>query len=132
MADIIGTLGEATAAVIGTQTLYTCPSGKAAKGKIMYRGVCGVNSTLSFTVNGIKLFQSAALTSGHIIYTTTALIFNDAATDGAVSGASDALTVAPSPKEYYLSEGETITYTIATADFSSFKAVFVGTEVDVS
>lgn len=131
MSDIIGTLGESSAAVVGTQTLYTCPSGKAAKGKLMYRGVAGVNSTLAFTVNGIKLFQSAAITATHVVYTTTALIFNDAATDGAVNGSSDALTVAPAPKEYYLSEGETITYVIATADFASFKAVFVGTEVDV-
>jgi hypothetical protein len=58
-------------------------------------------------------------------------MFNDAATDGAVNGSSDALTVGIGPKEYYLSEGETITYIIATADFSSLKAVFVGTEVDV-
>jgi hypothetical protein len=131
MSDVIGTLGSSTAAVVGTQTLYTCPSGKAAKGKIMYRGVCGVSSTLAFVVNGMKLFQSAALTTGHIIYSTTSLMFNDAATDGAVNGSSDALTVGIGPKEYYLSEGETITYIIATADFSSLKAVFVGTEVDV-
>lgn len=132
MADIIGTLAESTSAVVGTVTLYTVPSGKAAKGRLMYRGVSGVNSTLSFTVNGVKLFQSAALTTGHIIYSTNALIFNDAATDATVNGSSAALTVNQAPFDYYLSEGETITYTIATNDFSSFKAVFVGTEVDAS
>jgi hypothetical protein len=132
MSDIIGTLGDSTGLTVGTHTLYTCPSGKAAKGKIMYRGVSGVNSTLLFTVNGMVIFQSGALTSGHIIYTTTVLMFNDAATAATVTGATDALTVGIGPKEYYLSEGETITYTIGTADFSAFKAVFVGTEVDIA
>jgi hypothetical protein len=132
MTDIVGTLGEQTGATVGTHTLYTCPSGKGARGKIMYRGVAGNNSTILFTVNGIILFQSAALVTGHIVYTTTLLMFNDAATAATITGATDALTVANGPKEYFVSEGETITYTIGTTDFSSFKAVFVGAEVDNS
>ena len=37
MVDIIGVLGEATVATAATTTVYTVPSGKAAKGRIFYQ-----------------------------------------------------------------------------------------------
>lgn len=132
MSDIIGVLGSLTTAVIGTATPYTVPSGKAAKVKIEYRGVSGINSTLAVAINGLTIFGTAALTTGHVIYTTTLLMVNDAATASVIDGSSDAKVVAPGPKEYYLSEGDTVTYVIATADFSSMNFQVVGTEVDLA
>lgn len=132
MSDLIGVLGQSTNGVVGTTTPYTCPSGKAAKVKLMYRAVAGANSTLAVAVNGMTIFQSAALTVSHVVYTTSLLMFNDAATAATITGASDALTVSPGPKEYYLSEGDTVTYVVGTTDFSSMNFQVVGTEVDVS
>lgn len=127
--DIIGVLGQAQTAVVGTVTAYTCPSGKSARVKLMYRGVAGTNSTLKVAVNGIEVFQTAALTSGNVSHSTTALMHNTQVA-GAIDGSADSKVVAPGPKEYFLSEGDTITYTIATNDFSSFNFQVVGTEVD--
>ncbi len=130
MADKIGILGSSTTATAGTTTAYTVPTGKAAKVKIMFRGVAGTNSTIKFTVDGIEIFISGALTSGHYAYSSSDKMLNTGAT--VPGGTTDASTVAPGPKDYYLAAGDTITYTIGTADFSSFAVHIVGTEVDVT
>lgn len=130
MSDKIGVLGEATTATVGVTTAYQCPSGKAAKVKLMYHGVAGVNSTLEVRVNGQMVFKTAALTSGQSSFSTNTASHVAGATTSIV-GAAAATTVAPSPYEYYLAAGDTIVYEIATAAFSSMNFQVVGTEVDV-
>lgn len=131
MADNIGVLGSDTSVTIGSHTVYTCPSGKAAKIKIMYRGVAAANSTLKLTVNGIDIFLTAALSVGNVSHSTSLLMHNSQAA-ASVDGSSDAKTVAPGPKEYYLSAGDTVTSAIGTADFTSLNVQVVGVEVDAS
>lgn len=132
MTDTIGVLGESTVAAVGTQNAYTVPSGKAARCRIMYRGASGTSSTLKFTVNGVDVFQSAALTAGHQHYSSAALLYNTQTAAAVVDGTTEAKTVMPYERDYWLSAGDRIDYVIGTADFSSFKAMIVGTEVDVS
>lgn len=131
MSDKIGVLGEVAIADLGTTAAYTVPAGKMAKVKLMYRGVAGSNSTLGITVNGLVIFTTGALTAANVSHTTTLLEHNTQAAS-AIDGSSDAKTVAPGPKEYYLNEGDTIAYTIATAAFASMNFQVVGVELDNS
>lgn len=130
MTDKIGVLGESSNVTQATHTAYTVPANKAARVKLMYRGVAGVNSTLKATINGIDAFLTAALTAGNVSHSTTAAMHNTQAAS-AIAGGTDATTVAPGPKEYYLAAGDSVTFTIGTADFTSMNFQVVGTEVDV-
>ena len=115
MSDQIGVLGEATTATAATTTVYTCPAAKAARGKIMWSGLShGSTGTgdLTLTVNGINV----------------AVVLNMTA---APTGATALLTVAPAPFEYFLSAGDTVTYTVGTLTMQSLNVQFVGTEIDV-
>ena len=131
MSDKIGILGQVTTATPGTTTAYTVPSGKAALIRLEYSGISGVNSTLSVAVNGLTTFTTAALTSGNICYSTAALMINTGAAT-VIDGTAQSKVVAPGPAEYYISAGQTVTYTLATAAFSSLTFRVVGTEVDVT
>lgn len=131
MTNKIGTLASSTTVSAGTTTLYTCPTGKGARGRLFYRGVSGVNSTLSFVVNGIVLFVTGALTTGHVHYSSTALLYNTQTAASGLDGSTEAKTAQPYSRDYWLAAGETVQYIIGTADFTSIKAAFVGTEVDV-
>ena len=130
MADKIGVLGEQTGLTVATHTAYTVPTGKAAKCRIMYRGAAGSNSTLTITVNNVNVMTSAALTDTYYIHS-----HKDQISSGGVAAAPDGLTVAktvaPGPQEYYLSAGDTITYTIGTAAFTAMNMQIVGVEIDV-
>jgi len=129
MADIAGVLGEASSVAVGTYTAYTVPSGKNARVKIMYNGVAGASSTLAVIINGITIFTTAALTSTQIQYTSNAQMHNAVAAAG-LTGATEALTCAPGPREYFLSAGDIVQYTIGTAAFSSMSFQVVGVEID--
>jgi len=130
MSDRIGVLDEKSVATVGVTTVYTCPSGKAAKVKCMYRGAAGSSSTLKVTVNGIDIFLTGALTSGNISYSSTSLM-HQAGAASTIDGSADGKVVAPGPKEFYLSAGDTISYEIGTAAFSSMNFQVVGSEIDV-
>lgn len=126
--DKLGVLGGTTTATAGTHTVYTCTASRAAVGQILYRGVAGSGSTLKFTVNGIDLFQTGSLTTGQVVYSTAEKMYNVAAANSGVDGTTDAKTVAPGPVKVHLQEGDTVTYTIGTTDFSSINVQFVGGE----
>jgi hypothetical protein len=130
MTDKIGRLARATVAAQGTTVAYTVPANKTARVKLMHRGIAGVNSTLAVLINGVQILLTAALTSGNASYTSSALMHNTG-TVASVNGGSDATTIAPGPKEYFLAGGDTISYTIGTADFSSMFFDVVGAELDV-
>ncbi len=134
MADIIGVLGQATVITQATTTVYTVPSGKAAKVKIMWAGEAhAANSTgdLTITVNGLAVATILNITAAEFIFSSTALI-NEGPQAAAADGTSVAQTVGPGPVEYYLSAADTITYTIATDDMVAMNMQVVGSEVDVS
>ena len=133
MTDKIGVLGEASTATAGTHTVYTVPSGKAAKVKIMWLGKAGGDSAgdLAFTVNGILVASWLNLVTVEYFHSTTALLIADNSITAAPTGASVALTVAPAPMEWYLSAGDVVSYTIATTAMNSINVQVVGTEIDV-
>ena len=132
MADKIGVLGEATTATIGTTTVYTCPSAKAAKCKIMWLGQAGADSLgdLTISVNGIAVATIANMTIVDYLHSNSSLLVNPE-TAAAPTGATALLTVAPAPFEYYLSAADVVTYTIATTAMTSINMQVVGTEIDV-
>lgn len=125
-----GVLGESTTATAGTNTAYTVPSGKWAKVRFMFRGIAGTNSTLALNANGVALFTTAAMSSGSAIYSSTGLPrYIDAPAN--IDGSTEAKTVMPYAREYFLSAGDTVTYTIGTADMQSINVQVVGVELDV-
>lgn len=131
MTDKIGVLQESTVAAVGTNNAYTVASGKAARARVMYRGTSGSGSTLKGQVNGIDIFQTAALTSGHQHYSSDALVYNTGTAAAVVDGTSLAKTVLPFAYDYYLAAGDRVDYIIGAADFLAMNFQVVGIEVDV-
>jgi hypothetical protein len=131
MADKIGRLGQAIIATQGTTTAYQCPVGKGAKVQLMFRGPAGAASTFNVVVAGMTIFVSGALTAGNISFSTSVQEHNSAA-PATINGSSDGTTVAPGPKIYWLAAGDTVSYTIGTADFAAMTFQVVGVEVDVT
>jgi hypothetical protein len=133
MADQIGVLGEATVATAATTTVYTVPSGKAAKVKIMWAGLSHASTgtgDLTITVNGINVAVVLNITAARYVHSNSTLLVNPE-TAAAPTGATALLTVAPAPMEYYLSAADTVTYTIATLTMQAMNMQVVGTEIDV-
>ena len=125
MADKIGVLGEATTATAATTTVYTCPSAKAAK----VNASTGTGD-LTITVNGINVAVVLNITAARYVHSNSTLLVNPE-TAAAPTGATALLTAAPAPFEYYLSAGDTVTYTIATLTMQAMNMQVVGTEIDV-
>ncbi len=133
MADKIGVLGEATTATAATTTVYTVPSAKAAKVKIMWSGrsdASNADGDLTITVNGIAVAIVLNMTADRYLHSNSTLMVNPE-TAAAPTGATALLTVAPAPFEYYLSAGDTVTYTVATRTMQALNVQVVGTEIDV-
>ena len=133
MADQIGVLGSATTATAATTTVYTVPSAKAAKVKIMWAGLSHASTgtgDLTITVNGINVAVVLNITAARYVHSNSTLMVNPE-TAATPTGATALLTVAPAPFEYYLSAGDTVTYTIATLTMQAMNIQVVGTEIDV-
>jgi len=130
--DVMGVLGESAVVTQGTITAYTTPAGKSARIRLQYRLVAAANSTFRVLVNGCEIFRTAALTVSHCIFTTNALVFNDAATEATVTGVTLALTVAPFQTEFFLNENDTVQYVIGTADLTSINFQVVGVALDIA
>ena len=133
MADKIGVLGEATTASAATTTVYTVPSAKAAKVKIMWSGrsdASNADGDITITVNAIAVAVVSNMTADRYLHSNSTLMVNPE-TAAAPTGATALLTVAPAPFEYYLSAGDTVTYTVATRTMQALNVQVVGTEIDV-
>ena len=133
MADKIGVLGEASVNTAATTTVYTVPSAKAAKVKIMWSGTSHGSTgsgDLTITVNGINVAFVENITAARYVHSNSTLMVNPE-TAAAPTGATALLTVAPAPFEYYLSAGDTVTYTVATRTMQALNVQVVGTEIDV-
>jgi hypothetical protein len=133
MADKIGVLGSSTTASVATTTAYTVPAAKAARVKIQWTAAShGSNSTgdLTITVNGAAVATRLNLTAARYYHSNSTLMVSAVET-AAPTGDSAILTVAPAPFEYYLSAGDTVTYTVGTDALVSMNFQVVGTEIDV-
>ena len=91
MSDKIGVLGEATTATAATTTVYTVPSGKAARCKIMWAGAShGSTATgdLTITVNGINVAVILNMTAARFLHSNSTLLVNPE-TAAAPTGANE-------------------------------------------
>lgn len=133
MSDKIGVLGSSTAAVSGTATAYTCPAGKAAKFKLMFRmqGNAGGGTTLSVLINGMTIATVAAMTASYYVFTVKGAGLRAAEQSAAPTGIAAAATVAPADPVYELSVGQTVQYIIGGADAIAMNFQVIGTEIDV-
>jgi hypothetical protein len=131
MADKIGVLGEATTTTAGTTTVYTVPASKAAKGKIFYRWDIPTDDTgdLTITVNGIAVSVRTNVTGTNFIFSNSTLLSHLATQ--VPNGSTAVLTASPAPFEYFLSAGDTVTYTLGGSDAVAMNLQFVGVEIDV-
>ena len=128
MGTTVGVLGQASGLTVTTHTVYTCPAGKGAKGKIM--GVVqghASGSTIAITVNGVTI-ATYTLGASEFAWTSTEALLKKAST--APNGTAKADTVAPCPSEYYLDAGDTVTYTVTSNALLAANIQFVGAEVD--
>ena len=134
MTDKIGVLGEATTATVATTTVYTVPSGKAAKCQIMIKITAhGSNSSGDFlvTVNGATAFSHLNLPATEIFWSNSTTALHDPSTSVDPDGTTAALTLAPGPAVYYLSAGDVVSYTVGTDALVACNVQVVGTEIDV-
>jgi len=134
MTDQIGVLGEASVATAATTTVYTCPSAKAARVQIMVKlEAHAATSTGDFlvTVNGMIAFSHLNLPATEIMWSNSTTALHDPSTSVEPDGTTAALTLAPGPAVYFLSAGDTITYTVGTLTFVNVQVQVVGTEIDV-
>jgi len=134
MTDRIGVLGEATTTSVATTTVYTVPAGKAAKCQIQTIITAhGSNSSGDFlvTVNGAIAFSHLNLPATEIMWSNSTTALHDPSTSVNPDGTTAALTLAPGPAVYYLSAGDTVTYTVGTDALVACNVQVVGTEIDV-
>jgi hypothetical protein len=85
---------------------------------------------LTITVNAINVAVVLNMTAARFLHSNSTLLVNPE-TAAAPTGATALLTVSPAPFEYYLSAGDTVTYTIATLTMVAMNMQVVGTEIDV-
>ena len=131
MADKIGVFGVKSDTATGTYTVYTVPVSKAAKVKIMYSINIPNTSTFLLTVNGIQIMVPSASSGNEWWFSSTDAMYDEAGTPtNKPDGITAALTVAPGPVEYYLSAGDTITYTVGVVALTSGSVQVVGSELD--
>jgi len=133
MSDKIGVLGEAATTTVGTTTVYTVPTGKAAKGKLMFilQGNAGGGSIIEFFVNGMSIAKIAAMTASFYAFSVKSAGLRAAEQAAQPTGIGTALTVAPADPIYFLSAGDTVQYATSGAALIAANVQFVGTEIDV-
>lgn len=133
MSDKIGVLGSSTSVVVATATAYTCPAGKAAKFKIMFRmqGNAGAGTTLAVLVNGMTVAAVAAMTASYYVFSVKGAGLRCAEQAAAPTGIAAAATVAPADPVYEVSAGQTVQFTIGGAAAIAMDFQVVGTEIDV-
>lgn len=132
MSDRLGVLGSSTVGTVGTVTPYTVPAGKAAKFKLMSLMQFGNNSDVGILINGVEIVRTGAMTLNNYQWTARGVgAFGAAAGAAKPDGLTAVKTVAPADPIYFLSAGQTVQYTIATAALLAMNFQIVGVEVDV-
>lgn len=133
MSDKIAVLGEASATTVGTTTVYTCPAGKAARGRFFGRFQGDTNSQVALLANGLEVARNTVMTTAHYNYTIKGggMYAYAGGNASAPTGLANALTAAPADPIYYLNPGDTIQYTVVTTALLAMNMQFVGVEIDI-
>ena len=133
MADKIGVLGEASTASAATTTVYTVPSGKAAKCQIIYLiqgSTSDATTDFKILVNGITVMDHSNITQSNYLFSSFIFIMVGPLST-LPTGVDGDTTCAPAPPIYYLSAADTVTYTIGGSTGGSCLVQVVGVEIDV-
>ena len=96
MTDQIGVLGEATTTTVATTTVYTVPSGKAAKVQIQVKVEAhAANSTGDFLVqvNGVTIFSHLNLPATEIMWSNSTTALHDPSTSVDPDGSTAVLGI---------------------------------------
>lgn len=133
MADVVGVLGEGTTATAGTVTVYTCPAGKGAKGRLFYeiQGASDATTDLTLIVNGIDILVHVNITASNFLFSSPNAL-KEGPLAAQATGVDGDTTAAPAPIEYFLAAGDTVQYVIAGTTALAMNCQFVGVEVDVT
>jgi len=94
-------------------------------------GHSDASTDLTITVNGIDVMVHANITASNFLYSSPNAL-KEGPLAAAATGADGDTTCAPAPIEYFLSAGDTVTYTIGGSTAISMNCQFVGTEVDTA
>lgn len=133
MSDGIGILGQSTITTVGTNSVYICPAGKAAKVRIQMLMQAAANTDLGILVNGVEVARTGALTVNDYVWTPKATgILLNAQSAAKPDGLTAAKTVQPADPIYYLSAGDSIQYSITTLAPLSMNIQVVGIEIDLA
>jgi len=132
MSDKIGVLGEGSTLTAGTTTVYTVPSAKAALVRIFYecKGAADGTTDLTITINGIAVMVHSNITASNFLFSSPNAI-KEGPLSAQATGVDGDTTGAPAPIEYYLSAGDTVTYTLGGSSALAMNIQAVGTEIDV-
>lgn len=145
MSAKLGILGESTAYALGTTTVYTVPSDKAARIRWSVQSSGGGGATRYFavqvgapgseTVVAVELAAEYEVWSGALISTATYFPKDIGLTDTNVSwgpntSAAQKDLVAPLPVDWYLSTGDTVKFIITTVALEGMLFQVVGVEDD--
>lgn len=133
MSDKIAVLGRASATTLGTTTVYTCPAGKAARGRWMARFQGDTNSQVALLVASMEIARNTVMTTAHYNYTIKGggIFAYAGGNASAPTGLAAALSVAPADPIYYLNPGDTVQYTVVTQALLAANMQFVGVEIDI-
>jgi hypothetical protein len=93
------------------------------------QGAADATSDLYITVNGIKIFDTQNIAASNYAFSSSSALLLIQA--GLPTGLSAAQVVGPYPLDFYLSAGDTVTYTVGGTTLLAGNVQFVGTEVDV-
>jgi len=131
MSDAIGVLGQGTTSTSGTTTIYTVPASKAAKARLQlqFQGATDDTTDLTLTVNGVAVMTRTNVTGSQFIISNSTLL--GSTITQTPDGTTAALTISPAPFEYYLSAGDTVTYTLGGSNAVLMNAQVVGVEIEV-
>lgn len=133
MADDYGVLGTQTGITVGTHTVYTVPVGHAARVRLQAIWKAASNSDVGILVNGAEVARTGAMTVDHYCYTNGGAGLLVAPGANKPTGATAAATVQPGPANntYWLSSGDTIQYTVTTANLQAMAFDVVGTVIEL-
>lgn len=128
---------DASATAQGTTTVYTVPASKAARIRVQFFVNAPSTSVFTLTVNAQTIFSDTsagnefALSGATLAAPATGVVLAFQTTNPLAANPPTHISTAI-PAEYIIAAGDTVTYTIATADATSVRVQVWGVEDDAA